>query len=83
MNAIEKAATAKRLSENRDFQDVMAWVHADIFATFQQTSIGESEKLADVHALSHGFKLLERRIAKYIELAKFEAEIEAANEEFH
>jgi hypothetical protein len=51
----------------------MALVEADIFAAFQGTKIGDSEALANVHQLSHGFKLLNQRIDKYISEGAYEA----------
>lgn len=79
-DAKEKANAAKRLKDNEDFRLIMKNVEADIFSAFRSVGINDTEKLADVHALSHGFKLLNDRIAKYIELAIFEARKEEISE---
>jgi hypothetical protein len=81
VTTIDKAKAAKRLQENEDFKLIMGSIEDDIFATFKAVSIGDSEKLSNVHALSHGFKLVNDRIAKYIELAIFEARKEEISEE--
>lgn len=73
MNIYDKANAAMRLQENEDFKAVIGWIEADIFAAFKSTKIGNSEELSNVHALSHGFKLVTDRIAKYIEQGKFES----------
>lgn len=73
MNPIDKAAAAKRLKENEDFRSIMECVNEDIFASFQGTKLGDAEALQNVHALSHGYKLLLNRVDKYIELGIFEA----------
>ncbi|ASY63604.1 hypothetical protein SJ05684_c21630 [Sinorhizobium sojae CCBAU 05684] len=81
VTTIEKAKAAKRLQENEDFKLIMRSIEDDIFATFKAVNIGEAEKLSNVHALSHGFKLVNDRIAKYIELAIFEARKEEISDE--
>lgn len=73
---VSRAYAAKRLQGNADFQEITAAIEADIFASFRSVNINDSEKLATVHALSHGFKLLNDRIAKYIEAANYEAAAE-------
>ncbi|RVK19427.1 hypothetical protein CN165_12730 [Sinorhizobium medicae] len=70
---LDKAQAAKRLQENPDFRLIMDCIESDIFTTFKNVNIGETEKLENVHALSHGYKLVNNQIAKYIELALFEA----------
>lgn len=81
VTTIDRAKAAKRLQENEDFKLIMGSIEDDIFATFKAVSIGDNEKLSNVHALSHGFKLVNDRIAKYIELAIFEARKEEISEE--
>ena len=73
MKTIDKAAAARRLKENEDFKAIMECVNEDIFASFQITKLGDTEALQTVHSLSHGYKLLNSRIDKYIELGNFEA----------
>ncbi|MBD8663127.1 hypothetical protein IFT59_07655 [Rhizobium sp. CFBP 8752] len=73
---VSRANAAKRLKGNADFLEITAAIEADIFASFRSVSINDSERLATVHALSHGFKLLNDRIAKYIEAANYEASAE-------
>jgi len=72
MKPIDKAAAARRLKENEDFKAIMECVNEDIFALFQTTKLGDTEALQTVHALSHGYKLLNTRIDKYIEMGNFE-----------
>ncbi|MCZ4089077.1 hypothetical protein [Sinorhizobium psoraleae] len=81
INTLEKAQAAKRLQDNDDFRLIMECIEDDIFASFRAVSIGDSEKLSNVHALSHGFKLVNDRISKYIELAIFEARQEELSDE--
>lgn len=73
VNVFDKANAAKRLKENPDFQEIVRWIEADIFEAFKSVEIGNMEKLATVHNLSHGFKTLNSRIDKYIETAAFES----------
>jgi hypothetical protein len=73
MKAIDKANAANRLKENEDFKLIVSAIEADIFDAFKNVTIGDAEALKTVHELSHGFKLLNLRIAKYVELAVFEA----------
>lgn len=72
MNAIDIANAAIRLKDNDDFKDIMRLIEADIFEAFKNTKIGEVDELQNVHQLSHGFKLINQRIDKYIEIASFE-----------
>lgn len=81
ITTIDKANAALRLQHNDDFRLIMECVEQDIFSSFKTISIGESEKLQNVHALSHGFKLLNDRINKYIELANYEASKEDNSDE--
>lgn len=73
---VSRANAAKRLQNNADFLEITAAIEADIFASFRKVNINDAETLATVHALSHGFKLLNDRIAKYIEAANYEASTE-------
>ena len=77
----DKANAAIRLQNNEDFRLIMECVERDIFSSFKTISIGENEKLQNIHSLSHGFKLLNDRINKYIELEKYEASKEDNSEE--
>jgi|GEM_PF-2207823 len=81
VTVIDKAKVAKRLQENEDFKLIMDSIESDIFATFKAVDIGDSERLANVHALSHGFKLVNDRIAKYVEAGIFEARRDELSEE--
>ncbi|WP_455918658.1 hypothetical protein [Ensifer canadensis] len=76
----DRANAAKRLAENEDFRLIMKSIEADIFTTFRAVNIGETDKLSNVHALSHGFDLVSTRIAKYIEQERFEAQKEFSEE---
>ncbi|MCM2433211.1 hypothetical protein [Agrobacterium rosae] len=73
MNNIEKANAALRLKENEDFRALMRCIEAEIFEAFTNTKLGQGEELESVHQLSHGFKLINQRLDKYIDVAKFEA----------
>jgi hypothetical protein len=73
MNAIDKANAARRLKDNPDFKDMMSSIEAEIFEAFRNTKLGSTDELQNVHALSHGFKLINQRLDKYIELANFQA----------
>lgn len=81
MNNIDRAAAARRLAENEDFRTIVSLIEADIFEAFRNVNIGDTEALEKTHQLSHGFKLLNQRIAKYVEVAKFEAEIASNSED--
>ncbi|MEB2843802.1 hypothetical protein [Endobacterium cereale] len=81
MKNIDRAAAARRLTENEDFRTIVCLIEADIFEAFRNVDIGDTEALERTHQLSHGFKLLNQRIAKYIEIAKFEAEIASNSED--
>lgn len=72
MNAIDKANAARRLKDNPDFKFMMESIEADIFEAFKNTKLGATEELHNTHALSHGFKLINQRLDKYIEFAIFE-----------
>ncbi|KAA3511606.1 hypothetical protein [Agrobacterium rosae] len=72
MNNIEKANAAIRLKENEDFRDLMRCIETEIFEAFMNTKLGQVEELDSVHQLSHGFRLINQRLDKYIEIAKFE-----------
>lgn len=71
---IDKANAAKRLMNDPDYQLIIAAIEEDVFANFKAVPIGETDKLMNIHSLSHGLKLVTDRIAKYIELARFEAQ---------
>lgn len=73
MNNIEKANAALRLKENEDFRWLMRCIEAEIFEAFMNTKLGQAEELNGVHQLSHGFRLINQRLDKYVEVAKFEA----------
>ncbi|MFD1326756.1 hypothetical protein [Mycoplana ramosa] len=73
MRTQDLAQAAKNLKENDDFKLIMESIEGDIFRAFKNTKIGANEELQNVHALAHGFKLLNNSIDKYIELAIFEA----------
>lgn len=73
MKTMYRANAAKRLKENPDFREIIAAVESDIFEAFKTVGLGKAEELSAVHNLSHGFKLLNQRIDKYIELAIFES----------
>ncbi|WP_296076662.1 hypothetical protein [uncultured Agrobacterium sp.] len=73
MNNIERANAAVRLKENQDFLDLMKCIEAEIFEAFMNTKLGQAEELNGVHQLSHGFRLINQRLDKYVEVAKFEA----------
>lgn len=73
MNNIEKANASLRLKENEDFRSLMRCIEDDIFAAFQNVELGAEEQLQNVHQLSHGFRLINQRLDKYVEVAKFEA----------
>lgn len=73
MNNIERANAAVRLKENQDFRDLMKCIEAEIFEAFMNTKLGQAEELNGVHQLSHGFRLINQRLDKYVEVAKFEA----------
>ena len=74
MNNIEKANAALRLKENEDFRALMKCIEAEIFEAFMNTKLGQAEELDSVHQLSHGFKLINQRLDKYVEVAKYEAQ---------
>ncbi|AWI60353.1 hypothetical protein [Sinorhizobium fredii] len=78
---LDKAYTAERLMNSADYKDVCRWVEEDIFALFNKVPLGHDETLKEVQQLSHGFKLFKERIAKYIEIARYEAQLEASNDE--
>lgn len=78
---VSRANAAKRLQNNADFLEITAAIEADIFTSFRKVNINDAETLATVHALSHGFKLLNDRIAKYIIAHEFEANAEQIYEE--
>ncbi len=73
MNSIEKANAAIRLKENEDFRNLMSCIEAEIFEAFMNAKLGDDERLNGVHQLSHGFRLINQRLDKYIDVAKFEA----------
>jgi hypothetical protein len=73
---VSRANAAKRLQGNADFLEITAAIEADIFASFRKVNINDSENLATVHALSHGLKLLNDRLSKYIDAANYEASAE-------
>ncbi len=72
MNNIEKASAAIRLKENEDFRDLMRCIETEIFEAFTNTKLGDADELQNVHQLSHGFRLINSRLDKYIEIANFE-----------
>ncbi|WP_313199926.1 hypothetical protein [Rhizobium sp.] len=78
---IDRSNAAKRLLSNPDFRLIADSIEADILASFRAVKIGDSETLTNVHSLSHGFKLLNDRIAKYIETANYAAKLEEISEE--
>lgn len=78
---IDRSNAAKRLLSNPDFQLIAAAIEADILANFRAVKIGDTETLSNVHSLSHGFKLLNDRLSKYIEQASYEAKLEEISDE--
>ncbi|AYD01734.1 hypothetical protein [Neorhizobium sp. NCHU2750] len=78
---LDRSNAAKRLLNNPDFQLIAAAIEADILANFRAVKIGDTETLANVHALSHGFKLLNDRMSKYIESASVAAKMEEISDE--
>lgn len=80
MKTIDRANAARRLKENTDFVEIIACIEADIFESFRNVQLNDQDGLAKIHQLSHGFKLLNQRINKYIEIAVLEANQEAAKE---
>ncbi len=78
---LDRSNAAKRLLSNPDFQLISAAIEADILTTFRAVKIGDAEALSNVHSLSHGFKLLNDRLSKYIEQASYEAKLEEISDE--
>ncbi|AYD00922.1 hypothetical protein [Neorhizobium sp. NCHU2750] len=78
---LDRSNAAKRLLNNPDFQLIAAAIEADILANFRAVKIGDTDTLNTVHALSHGFKLLNDRLSKYIETANYAAKMEEISDE--
>lgn len=78
---LDRSNAAKRLLNNPDFQLIAAAIEADILANFRAVKIGDTETLANVHALSHGLSLVNQRITKYQEIAAYELNKEHFSEE--
>lgn len=81
MNNIDRANAVLRLMENEDFRVIMKCIEADIFAAFKNVELGAEEELKNAHYLSHGFKLINQRLDKYVDIAKYEANSQK-NEEY-
>jgi hypothetical protein len=81
ITVLDKANAAKRLLEHDDFRLIMSAIETDIFDGFRKVAIGDAEKLQNIHALSHGFNLVNDRCTKYIEAAVFEARKDAFDDE--
>ncbi|MDX0370615.1 hypothetical protein GOC23_23880 [Sinorhizobium meliloti] len=78
---LDKAYAAERLMNNADYQNVCRWIEEDVFALFNRVPLGDDATLKEVQQLSHGFKLFKERITKYVEKGRYEAQIEASNDE--
>lgn len=84
MNIYDKANASQRLQESEDYKLLMACIEADIFNSFQTVKVGDEETLKNVHTLSLGFNLFKNQLAKYVQLANYEAaKSEASNDEIH
>lgn len=78
---IDLGNRAKRLTENEDFKVVIEKLKVDLFSQFTKTNIADSEDRENLHKLTYAISYLEKRIEKFISLAKYELRDDEADEQ--
>lgn len=66
----ERAQQAKRLLDNDDFVAIIECIKSDIYDSFCQTNILDTERREEIHKISYAVDLIRRKIDGYISAEK-------------
>lgn len=66
----ERAQQAKRLLDNDDFNTIIGCIKSDIFDSFCQTNVLDTERREEIHKVSYAVDLIRKKIDGYIAAEK-------------